>query len=235
MRSSGTSIQTRKVEQVCNTPVSVDSGLVVSKLAFGSMTFGSGSGPFAAVHKVNQPPRTISYARDRRRHQLLQLGGRVRGRGIGAAARQSNRAEAPRSRDRDQGRQPNGVLADRVGAIAPARARGRGGKPRAARHGLHRRIPRPQGRRPHADRRDDRGARRPRAPRHGPLRRLLELARMDGAKAVACNARTAASAFRAAEMYYSLLGRGPRARGAAVLSWMRVSASWHGARSQEDS
>jgi aryl-alcohol dehydrogenase-like predicted oxidoreductase len=31
-----------------------DSGLVVSKLAFGSMTFGSGSGPFAAVHKVNQ-------------------------------------------------------------------------------------------------------------------------------------------------------------------------------------
>jgi aryl-alcohol dehydrogenase-like predicted oxidoreductase len=31
-----------------------DSGLVVSKLALGSMTFGSSTGPFASVHKVDQ-------------------------------------------------------------------------------------------------------------------------------------------------------------------------------------
>ena len=31
-----------------------DSGLVVSRLAFGSMTFGTGSGPFASVSKVDQ-------------------------------------------------------------------------------------------------------------------------------------------------------------------------------------
>ena len=31
-----------------------DTGLVVSRLALGSMTFGSSTGPFAAVHKVDQ-------------------------------------------------------------------------------------------------------------------------------------------------------------------------------------
>ena len=199
-----------------------ETGLIVSRLALGSMTFGAGAGIFASVAKVDQKgandlvARAIDGGINFFNSADVYAGGeseRILGKAIG-----------PKRRDvviaTKVGNRMGAALID-VRPVAPAHPRGRRREPRAARHGLHRRLSRPQGRCAHADRGDDRGARGPRARRQGALRRLLELVRVAGGEGRRHPARARLDAVpRRRDV---LLARRPRsrARGRAVLRGRR--------------
>ena len=185
-----------------------ETGLVVSRLAFGSMTFGPSAGPFASVYKVDQAgadalvARAIDAGINFFNSADVYAGGeseRILGKAIGA-----KRKEVV---DLDQGRQPHGTVARRDGSLAPWHLRCSRGKPHAPRHGLHRPVSGAQSRCDHRGRRDSRGARGRRPPGQGPLRRLSNWPAWMAAKAVGIQRSRGWSQFRAAEMYYSLVGR----------------------------
>jgi aryl-alcohol dehydrogenase-like predicted oxidoreductase len=210
-------------------------GLIVSKFALGSMTFGAGTGPFASVFKVDQAAANDLVARaldagiNFFNSADVYAGGeseRILGKAIGAKRHEVVIATKVGNR-MGQGLVESGLSRRHIFAAADA-SLARLGTDYIDVYLVHK-----------VD---------ALTPVEETVEALEELVRQGkvryvgfsnwpvwmAAKAVGLQRANGWSAFRAAEMYYSLLGATSSTRCSRSV-WTRVSASWHGARSQEDS
>ena len=147
-----------------------DSGLEVSPICLGTMMFGDRTerGRVQADHR-----RGI-----RCRHQFHRHRRCVRLRRRGEDRRRRDSGRPPALDPRHQGRQSDDGKAARRRAVAALDHAGLRRQPRASRDRLHRHLLSAQGRPRHADRRNGRRDRRPRAQRQDPLFRAVELSRL---------------------------------------------------------
>ena len=160
-----------------------NTGLVVSRLAFGAMTFTSGNQDIATIYKVGAQARERARRpRARCRRELLRHRRRLRRRRVRDAARPGAQVPPQRGRDRDQGRLSQRPGRDAVGPVTPPHPVVGRREPEAPRHRLDRRLHRAPRGSVHAARRDARGIRRGRALRQSALHRLLELVRVESGR-----------------------------------------------------
>ena len=150
-------------------------GLYVSELCFGAMTFG-GKGFWEVVGKTPQDEadRLVGVALDAGR-QLLRHRGRLLRGGVREDPRQgAGPASQATSCSRPRCAGASGPGREPARTVAAAHPRVDRRQPQAPRHRLGRPLSDPRRRRGDAARRDPARARRRRALRQGPLRRVLE-------------------------------------------------------------
>ena len=157
-------------------------GLFVSELCLGTMTFGGRRGHLAADRRAAAARRRRPRP-DRARcgHQFHRHGQRLFERSLRGdhrAGPQVARREARRGRRRHQGLWPHGQGPERLGRVARPYPRSGQGQPEAPAARPYRPLPDPRLRRLDPDRGDAGGARHPGAARPRPLRRRVELGRL---------------------------------------------------------
>ena len=177
-----------------------DTGVFVSELCLGTMTFGGVGQIWEVMGALDQAGgRRHRAPRARRRHQLHRHRERLRRGRVGDAGRQGDRRPAPRHRAGDQGARPHGPGRQPGRPVAPAHRQTRRGEPEAARHRLHRPLPDPPLGSAHQHRGHAARARRSGARRQGALHRLLEpagVAADEGARQSRASSGSSASAAR---------------------------------------
>ena len=146
------------------------SGLAVSRLCLGTMTFGREADEAASRAMVD---RFLERRRDVHRHRR-----RLRARRLRGDRRARARRPPRRRRAGDEGPLPDGRRRQRRRPLPAPRDRRLRGIAAAAGHRLDRPLPGAHVGRPDADRGDAVGADRPRAAGQGPLRRRIELRRL---------------------------------------------------------
>ena len=154
-------------------------GLFVSELCLGTMTFGGSEGMWGVIGKLQQSDaERLDRPVARRRHQLHRHRRRLRRRRVGTDHRPG--AEEPEGPARERRRRDQGVRRDRHrrqhARRQPRPHHGRRqGQPEAAATRSHRPVPDPRLRPRHADRGDGARARPAGAPRPCALRRRVQL------------------------------------------------------------